>query len=34
MQGSRSGTGQIKLRKLDGYKQLAGVLNAQLRNAA
>ena len=27
-------TGQIKLRKLDGYKQLAGVLNAQLRKAA
>ena len=27
-------TGQIKLRKLDGYKQLAGVINAQLRKAA
>ncbi len=27
-------TGQIKLRKLDGYKRLAGVINTQLRNAA
>ncbi len=27
-------TGQIKLRKLDGYKKLAGVINAQLRKAA
>src|SRR5437879_2179462 len=27
-------TGQIKLRKLDGYKRLAGVINAQLRKAA
>jgi len=27
-------TGQIKLRKLDGYKRLAGVINTQLKNAA
>jgi hypothetical protein len=27
-------TGQIKLRKLDGYKQLASLINAQRRNAA
>ena len=27
-------TGQIKLRKLDGYKKLAGVINAQLRKVA
>ena len=27
-------TGQIKLRKLDGYRHLAGVINAELRNAA
>ena len=27
-------TGQIKLRRLDGYRQLAAVINAQLRKAA
>jgi transposase-like protein len=27
-------TGQIRLRKIDGFKKLAGVISAQLRNAA
>jgi hypothetical protein len=27
-------TGQIKLRKIDGYKRLAGVISEQMRRAA